>query len=124
MFFLLLLGVLWDAAIFLLSERIETECFHLGHKYNHTYEASCTDWQLTDFHVSLEGKHCSQDESARFGNERSPDVLQEMKRIVTAVQQVQAADHIILETSLLPLIYTQNSKYDRKKGFQMITSYF
>ncbi len=85
--------------------------------YIRMYEASCTDSQLTDFHIRLEGKHCSQDESPCVGNQRSPDVPQEMQRVVTAIQQVQTADHIILETSLLPLIYTQHSEHDSKTGF-------
>lgn len=98
---------------------------HRGSIWNHIlYEASCTDSQLTDFHVRLEGKHRSQDESPCVGNQRSPDVPQEMQRVVTAVQQVQTADHIILETSLLPLIYTQHSEHDsKKKDFQMVISY-
>lgn len=69
---------------------------------------------LTDFNVRLEGKHSSQDESSRLGDQGALDVPQEMQRIVAAVQQVQAADYIILETSVLPLIYSQQSMHNKR----------
>lgn len=83
-------------------------------------EAGCTESQLTDFHIRLKGKHSGQEESPRVWDQRSPDVPQEKQRVITAVQQVQTADQIILETSLLPLIYTKNSERDRKQDFQFV----
>ena len=126
-FFLLLLGVVWGGANFHLGANIDRmllvgsqrKCMSSG-----SDEVSCTDSQLTDFHIRLEGNHCSQDESPCVGNQRSPDVPQELQRFIQAVQQVQTADHIILDTSLLPLIYTQNSEQDDRHDFQIRKSYF
>lgn len=75
------------------------------------------DSQLTDFHIRLEGKHCSQDEPPSAGNQRQPDFLQQMEGVLTAVQQVQTADHIVLETSVLPLIDPQQPKHHGRTEF-------
>lgn len=70
--------------------------------------------RLTDFHVGLEGKHRGQDQPPRVGDQRQADVPQEAQRVVAAVQQVQTADDVILETGLVPLVDAQQSKLDGK----------
>lgn len=65
--------------------------------------------KLTDFHVGLERKNSSKNEASGVGNERSPDIPQEMERILTAVQQVETTDDVILLPASLPLVDAHQS---------------